>query len=391
MHKWHVSAALGRGRPLSDIVNVTDSIALSLRQFHISALRAQDEQPSSSQPSPLSPRRERLQNTTQEIQNLYNRSAARSRYAPYRPPSNLSHRSIKLDASAPPGPAAAIDARALASRPTSAPRPLGAAPALRGRSRVGNSVRGGRAGGRGGRSGGSGRSAREGRGGRAREEREPRRKRGNDGEAARRDDNAVEYTEAEEKYLIDKEREAIGRDVPYQVRDVSQESLVAKGPAVLMGEYGMAEMVEERLRLVARKSMMEGMAGRKDVIRRVLAGEFVRFENEQEKEEVLAEVERIGKRGAELRSEEKGEIVEPRATDFAVLEEAERKALVAALLKGEYTVEEEGAEGLLGHLMRSTSKNETYLPKDGKVLLEKVRTLLPAAQKSRPAATAKVV
>lgn len=204
----------------------------------------------------------------------------------------------------------------------------------------------------------------------------------------------MEYTEAEEKYLIDKEREAIGRDVPYQVRDVSQESLVAKGPAVLMGEYGMAEMVEERLRLVARKSMMEGMegmAGRKDVIRRVLAGEFVRFENEQEKEEVLAEVERISKRGAELRSEEKGEIVEPRATEFAVLEEAERKALVAGLLKGEYTVEEEGAEGLLGHLMRSTSKNETYLPKDGKVLLEKVRTLLPAAQKSRPAATAKVV
>lgn len=46
MHKWHVNAALGRGRPLSDIVNVTDSIALSLRQFHISALRAQDEQPS---------------------------------------------------------------------------------------------------------------------------------------------------------------------------------------------------------------------------------------------------------------------------------------------------------------------------------------------------------
>ena len=232
---------------------------------------------------------------------------------------------------------------------------------------------------------------RDGRGGRAREEREPRRRGGNDGEAARRADNVVTYTEAEKEYLRDKEWEALGRDVPYQVRDVSQESLVAEGPAVLVGEYGMAEMVEERLRLVARKSMMEGLAGRKDVIRRVLAGEFVRFENEQEKEEVLAEAEAISKKEAELRSEEKGEIVEPIATDFTVLEEAERKALVAGLLKGEYIIEEEGAEGLLGHLMRSTSKNETYLPKDGYMLLEKVRTLLPAAQKSRPAATAKVV
>lgn len=43
MHKWHVNAALGRGRPLHDVAKVTDSIALSLRQFHISALRAQDE------------------------------------------------------------------------------------------------------------------------------------------------------------------------------------------------------------------------------------------------------------------------------------------------------------------------------------------------------------
>ena len=256
-------------------------------------------------------------------------------------------------------------------------------PALRNRPRLGTSVRGDRIGGRGGR------SARGGRGKRERDGREPRRRRANDGEAEK-DEGKVEYTEAEERYLNDKKQGAAGPGEPYQIQGVSQESLVGEGPAVVVGEFGMAELVEERLRLLARRSMMEGMAGREDVIRRVLAGEFVRFENEREKEEVLAEVTRIGKRGAELRSEEKGEIVEPKATEFVGLEEAERKAVVEGLLKGQYTIEREGAEGLLGHLMRSTSKNETYLPKDGSVLLEKVRTLLPAP-KSRPAAKTKAV
>lgn len=177
---------------------------------------------------------------------------------------------------------------------------------------------------------------------------------------------------------------------PYQVQDVTQESLVGDGPAVAVGEFGMSEMVEERLRILTRKNMMEGFAGREGVMRRVMAGGFVRFENEQEKEELLAEAERMSQREAELRSEEKGEVVESKWTEFVGLEEAERNAVVESVLKGQYTIEAEGAEGIVGHLMRSTSRNETYLSKDGSALLEKVRTLL-STQKARPAAKPKAV
>ena len=156
----------------------------------------------------------------------------------------------------------------------------------------------------------------------------------------------------------------------------------------MVGEFGMAEVVEERLRLLARRSMMEGVAGREELVRRMLGGGFVRFEDEREKREVLAEAERISKRDAELKSEDTGEVVEAEPTEFVGLEEAERKAVVEGLLKGQYTIGGEGVKGILGHLMRNTSRNETYLPSDGSMLLEKVRTLLPA-QKSRPAAESK--
>lgn len=204
----------------------------------------------------------------------------------------------------------------------------------------------------------------------------------------RKGDLRVEYTEAEKKYRTDKRTKALGRDEPYQIRDVNRESLVGDGPAVAMGEFGMSELVEEWLRLLARKSMMGGMAGRENVIKRALTGKFVMFETEREKQEVLAEVERISKRFAELRSEETGEIVEAKATEFVGLEETERKAVVEGLLKGQYRFTEKGAEGLPAHLMRSASRNETYRLKDGSVLLEKVRAL---TQKSRPAAKPEAV
>lgn len=38
MYKWHIHSAIGRGRPLgNDFARVTDGIAASLRQFHVSA------------------------------------------------------------------------------------------------------------------------------------------------------------------------------------------------------------------------------------------------------------------------------------------------------------------------------------------------------------------
>ena len=201
----------------------------------------------------------------------------------------------------------------------------------------------------------------------------------------------MELTEAEEEYLRERERKNYEVAVPYQVEDLSRESLLGVGPAVAVGEFGMSELVEEKLRLVARSSMMEGRAGREEAVRRVLAGGLVRFETEEEKEEALAEAEKISKEVAELKSERKGELVEPEAIEFVGLEEEERQAVMESLLKGEYAIEGEGAgDGVMGHLMRSTSRNETYLSKDKSALLEKVRTLLPA-QKSREAVKAPAV
>lgn len=46
MFKWHVNAAIGRGRPVAaDVSRVADGIAASLRQFSISLSRHDGECP----------------------------------------------------------------------------------------------------------------------------------------------------------------------------------------------------------------------------------------------------------------------------------------------------------------------------------------------------------
>ncbi|KAI9880146.1 MAG: hypothetical protein M1830_005175 [Pleopsidium flavum] len=373
MYKWQVHSAIGRGRPLpTDFSRLADGIAGSLRQFHISSTRAEDEGQHRAANNPPSTRgSKRLAETTREIQNLY--TGGKSSAA------TTASRSI---------PQGAVDARSLAVKPEGAPLISYQTSDVVFRGRGG--LRGGL--GLRGRGGfrGRGRGGRGGRGGGERGDRQ-KRKGGRGGGEGTGGKMEFEYTPDESKYMKEKAEKERGSRVPFQPLEVTQDRLRGDGPAVVVGEFGMANIVEEKLDWLAERPI--GSYRRTDELaRRLLSGEFVRFESDAEKDAVVKRAETLAVEEGIRLSERKGEVVQPKEAGFEPITEEDRNLLVERLLKGSH--EAPGSpppeDGVLKELLRVTHRNETYLPRDASSLLGKVRGLLPAqtSRASRPAGAA---
>ncbi len=200
-----------------------------------------------------------------------------------------------------------------------------------------------------------------------------------------------EYTPEELKYMEEKAVKERGTPVLFQLPEVTRDALRGDGPAVVVGEFGMAEVVEEKLQWLAERPA-GSYARTVELARRLLSGEFIRFEGEPERDAVVKKAEMLVVEEATRLSERKGEVVEPKEAGFEPIAEEDRNLLVEKLLKGNYEIpgSPRQEEGLLKELLRVTNKNETYLPRDGSSLLGKVRGLLPAqtSRASRPAGAA---
>lgn len=267
------------------------------------------------------------------------------------------------------------------NRPHGAPQSIGLRGGFRGGSGVG--VRGGGfRGGRGARGGAVGR----GRGGlRGRGRGGPKRSRGNTGPGEGGFTvETIEKTPEEIVYMTEKTLREKAVPIPYDLVDVSKEALVGKGPAVIVGQWGMSELVEDTLNRMAPVGLNDAGVRRQDLARELLRGSVVRFKDEEEKNGVLSMAESIATKDAELKSEKKGELIESKFAGFEPFSEDWKFRFSAKMLKGEYDLTgNTGKEGDPQDLLRNTRRNETYLPKDGDSLAARVRSLL-AAPSNRP-------
>ncbi|KAL9116305.1 MAG: hypothetical protein Q9187_007172 [Circinaria calcarea] len=194
----------------------------------------------------------------------------------------------------------------------------------------------------------------------------------------------IENTPQETLYLTEKTQRERAVPIPYDPADISPEDLVGGGPTVIVGQWGMNEVVEERLNKLAPTGLNDAGTRRQDLARELLRGNVVRFKDEEEKNGVLAMAESIATKEAEEKSEEKGKLIESNFEGFEPFDDEWNVRLLSNMLKGEYRLAEEtNKEGDPPDLVRNTRRNETYLPKNEASLAAKVRSLV-AAQSNRP-------
>ena len=203
------------------------------------------------------------------------------------------------------------------------------------------------------------------------------------------DDGPAEYTEAEAAYLKEKAK----RDAPSSIAfdpSIDAEDLSRFGPALCLGQQGMIEIVEEKLDRLAPAGLRDQGARDSELVKDVLSGNFVRFKNGEEFNKVIALAESRAKRSAETRSEEEGKFIESKPIEFETLDEDTKTRLFTSWLKGEYALQDSSSNiAVLQHLRTATGRNGSYLPKDQDSIAEKVRSLLakqPPTKAPRPIA-----
>lgn len=247
-------------------------------------------------------------------------------------------------------------------------------------------IRGGRGGGRGARGAQGARGTREGR---------ERRTRGGEGGGGDGDESTgdswegVEHNEGQAAYMKEKARKEAGSSQSVDPVEITEESLVGYGPSVVATQRGMSEVVEDCLDRMATQELVEVGVRHQELAKKLIRGELLRFKNEEEEKAVVALAQRMSNEGAALRSEEKGEIVNPIVADFEPLDEASRSRLAAYLISGEYKPKDHApSDPILQDVVRRTKINATYGFADTDKVVAKVTRLLP---KQRPAAAPKRV
>ena len=173
------------------------------------------------------------------------------------------------------------------------------------------------------------------------------------------------WTEEEKQYLKEK-AERSQRSLEYEPVEHSKETLTGMGPATASDEWGMSEMLGERL-LLARKH---------------LDREFIQWDSKEQKADVMAVVEKLKAfRRAKLTEGDK-----KNADTASGIGDQQAQALMQKLFGGSYDkFKKSGEKDILGHVERYVHRNDSYYPDDEKSLLETVRSILPAEQASKAA------
>jgi len=156
--------------------------------------------------------------------------------------------------------------------------------------------------------------------------------------------------------------------VAYQPAEVTAQTLSGNGPAIPLGGWGMNEIVEEWVGRIGK----EGERRRDDLAlmaEKCNHGSTVDFGGDQEtKKQVLDAAEHGVK---DMSEEEQGVVAEKLRETFG-------KVFAERVFKGEYVFEGRKEGGVLDSLARQTTRNASFLPRDGESLAAKVKSLLPA-------------
>ena len=171
-------------------------------------------------------------------------------------------------------------------------------------------------------------------------------------------------TEEEHQYLKETAELKSQKPVQYEPVEFSKETFSGMGPATVSDEWGMSEMLGERVRLA------ENFIDR----------EFIQWDSKEQKADVMAVV-------AKLKAVREGR--KPNGNDQEAKEASptsrnghqQAQALMQKLFAGEYAKFKRLREDdVLGHVERHVHRNDSFYPEDEKSLLEKARSILPAEQ-----------
>lgn len=177
------------------------------------------------------------------------------------------------------------------------------------------------------------------------------------------------------QFTHETDEKALPRHEPLEISIEGEKGAVGGAP---IGAAGMANAVEEGLRYLGKRSGMQGSlyVERKELARRLIAGDFVKFRHAYEKREVVGTAEVLGY---------KAETPEGVAhVGFEVPSNEAKRLLVSRLVQGQYKdPQDQGlSNGVLRNVARIAGGNATYTSDHKATILKTIRELLPA---ERPA------
>ena len=179
------------------------------------------------------------------------------------------------------------------------------------------------------------------------------------GKDRRRNRDGEPWTIEEQQYLKDKELES-QKALEYTPMEFGRETLTETWPATASDELGTSEMLRERLVLA----------------RRYLDKDFISWVSREQKADVMALAEKL-KTVREAKPTDGGEETSRESTLVSGNGDQQVQALMEKLHGGAYGKIKKGRCEILTHVERHALRNDSYYPPDEKVLLEKVKNLLP--------------
>ena len=194
------------------------------------------------------------------------------------------------------------------------------------------------------------------------EDSEPKRRQRGGGQGSNRENRfgpkEEQWTKEEKQYLEEKAERQSQKPEHYEPVESSKEAFIGIGPATASDEWGMIEMLGERL-LLARK---------------LLDRKFIQWDSKEQKADVMAVVEKLKavRRGRKPNGDMKT------ASPTSANGDQQAQALMQKLIAGEYAKFRKSKKpDVLGQVEMSVHRNDSFYPDDEKSLLEKVRSILP--------------
>lgn len=186
-------------------------------------------------------------------------------------------------------------------------------------------------------------------------------------------DDGIEYSgdklgSGARDYLDELREQKTPKAVAYLPAEVNAQTLSGNGPAIPLGGWGMNEIVEEWVGKIAKR----GERRREDLVMMAEKwnnGSTVDFGGDQERKKQMLDA---AEHGVKDVSEEEQGVVAKKLRETFGTDLAER------VFKGEYVFRGRKEGGVLDSLARLTTRNASFLPRDGESLAAKVKSLLPA-------------
>ena len=186
--------------------------------------------------------------------------------------------------------------------------------------------------------------------------------------------------------------ETASEPLPYDPKQLQLKDLAADWPNTPVSTIGVTESVIQKIEWLS-KRIPHGYVTPQDLAQRYLKGDFVRFESEEEKQEVVkiafeekAKREKAGEEGT-IHKAVPGRFRLRKDPVFMSLADSEKvddkNFLLNSNVKGEYGKVAKHSYGFLDETARLLNNNETYGPVQAQKLLDRIQSLIPQARAGR--------